>query len=72
MYEDLHLEVIYDEPQVVLELINNIETLGEVIGGGVAYTFLFPILEDALEYEEERVRKLVRMFRLRRLRSTMQ
>lgn len=51
MYEDLHLEVIYDEPQVVLELINNIETLGEVIGGGVAFTFLFPILEDALEYE---------------------
>jgi hypothetical protein len=37
---------------VVFELINKIEAIGEVMGGGVTYSFLLPLLEDALEFEE--------------------
>ena len=32
------------------------DRLGEFIGGAIPYTFLLPLLEDGLEFEEEKVR----------------
>ena len=29
------------------------------MGGGLSFAFIFPLLEDGLEYEEEKVRKKV-------------
>jgi hypothetical protein len=39
-----YLEVLYDEAPVVSEVFNNIESLGEFIGGPIPYTFLLPLL----------------------------
>lgn len=50
-YKSPDLEVIYDDSAVVLELLNGVECLGEVIGGGIACTWVLPLLEDGLEYE---------------------
>jgi hypothetical protein len=40
-------------------MFNNIDKLGEFIGGPLPYTFLLPLLEDGLEFEDEKVRKRV-------------
>jgi hypothetical protein len=36
-----------------------IDRLGEFIGGAIPHTFLLPLLEDGLEFEEEKVRRKV-------------
>ena len=46
---------------MVVELFQQIEALGEIMGGATAYPLLLPLLEDALEYEEEKVRTRVSM-----------
>lgn len=50
---------------MVLELFSHIEVIGEVMGGGTSYTFLLPLLEEALEYEEDKVRRRVKLHRSR-------
>lgn len=49
----------------MLEVVGRIEAVGEVMGGGASYTFLLPLLEDALEYEEEKVRRRVKLTQTR-------
>ena len=51
-------------------MFHNVERLGEFIGGPIPYTFLLPLLEDGLEYEEEKVRKKVSQELFRSLKST--
>ena len=37
-------------------MLDSLSSLGEVMGGGMEYTNLFPILEDVMQNEEEHVR----------------
>lgn len=40
-------------------MVAQAEAIGEVMGGGAAFALLLPLLEDALEFEEEKVRRRV-------------
>ncbi len=41
-------------------MLDSLSSLGEVMGGGMEYTNLFPILEDVMQNEEEHVRLKVK------------
>lgn len=51
--------MVNDEASVIMEMFAHISVLCDVIGGGNALQSLLPLVEDGLEYEEERVRDLV-------------
>jgi hypothetical protein len=51
--------VVFDEGAVVGEMVCQLEAVGEVMGGGAAFALLLPLLEEALEFEDEKVRRRV-------------
>jgi hypothetical protein len=37
---------------VIIALVESLQSLGEIMGGGAEYTYLFPLLEEVMQHEE--------------------
>ena len=56
----LILEITVDEDsKVIITMLDHLQELGEVMGGGIEYTHLFPLLEEVMQNEEEKIRDKV-------------
>jgi hypothetical protein len=53
------IEILNDETAVVMQVLNEVYKIAKVIGSGINATHLFPLVEDLLESEEEKIRKKV-------------
>jgi hypothetical protein len=60
MYSWAYPEIANDDSSnVIMAMLDAVGSLGEVMGGGLEYTHLFPLLEELMQNEEEKVRKKV-------------